>query len=181
MDAMQTEVLVLGAGPGGYAAAFFAADHGKKVTLVEMDERLGGVCLNRGCIPSKALLHVAKLVDETRESGEIRGVTFAEPKIELAKLREWKMSVITKLSGGITQLAKGRGVEVVHGRGYFEDSNTLRVETAKGQQFIKFKKAILAVGSKPAMPAAFDLGNKRIMDSTGALELEELPKKLLVV
>jgi dihydrolipoamide dehydrogenase len=181
MEAKQTEVLVLGAGPGGYAAAFFAADQGKKVTLVEMDERLGGVCLNRGCIPSKALLHVAKLVDETRESGAIRGVTFAEPKIDLAKLREWKMSVITKLSGGITQLAKSRGVEVVHGRGYFEDSQTLRVETPKGQQFIKFQKAILAVGSKPSLPAAFDLGNKRIMDSTGALELEELPKKLLVV
>lgn len=181
MDPIQAELLVLGAGPGGYAAAFFAADHGKKVILVEQDERLGGVCLNRGCIPSKALLHVAKLMDETRESGALRGVSFSEPKVDLNKLREWKMSVITKLSGGITQLAKSRGVEVIYGRGYFEDSQTLRVETKQGQKFIRFQKVILAVGSKPALPAAFDLGNKRIMDSTGALELEEIPKKLLVV
>ncbi|MCA9396018.1 MAG: NAD(P)/FAD-dependent oxidoreductase, partial [Candidatus Omnitrophica bacterium] len=181
MDAIQTEVLVVGAGPGGYAAAFYAADLGKKVILVEKDERLGGVCLNRGCIPSKALLHVSKQIEEAKESGEMRGVHFESPKIELDKLRSWKESVIDKLSGGIKSLAKAKGVEVLSGRGIFEDSSTLRVETKNGQKFIHFEKAIIAVGSQPAMPKAFDLGNERIMTSTGALHLTEVPKKLLVV
>lgn len=181
MDTIQTEVLVVGAGPGGYAAAFYAADLGKKVILVEKDERLGGVCLNRGCIPSKALLHVSKQIEEAKDSGEMRGVHFPSPKIELDKLRAWKESVIDKLSGGIKGLAKAKGVEVLAGRGYFEDSSTLRVETKNGQKFVHFEKAIIAVGSQPAMPKAFDLGNERIMTSTGALQLNEVPAKLLVV
>ncbi len=180
MSEMNTDVVVIGAGPGGYAAAFAAADKGHKVILVDKGKNLGGVCLNRGCIPSKALLHATKLIKEAKES-EFRGIIFAEPKVDLKKMKEWKESIIEKLSQGIGFIAKQRNVEVLNGRGYFEDSNTIRVETEKGQQFVKFKKAIVAVGSKPAMPKAFDLGNKRIMTSTEALEIEDVPKDLLVV
>ncbi|MBI1977295.1 MAG: dihydrolipoyl dehydrogenase [Candidatus Omnitrophica bacterium] len=180
MNPIKTDMAVVGGGPGGYAAAFYAADKGKKVILVEADERLGGVCLNRGCIPSKAYLHVTKLVSEARDS-EHRGITFGEPKIDLAKLRAWKDSILEKLSQGISSVAQRRGVEVMYGRGHFEDSKTLRVETENGQKFIAYDKAIIAVGSKPALPSAFDLGNKRIMTSTEALELEEIPNDLLVV
>ena len=180
MDPITTEVVVIGAGPGGYAAAFYAADLGKKVILVERDKRLGGVCLNSGCIPSKALLHATHALAAADE-GAHRGITFAKPTLELDKLRAWKESILIKLGGGIAQLAKMRNVQVVTGRGYFEDSNTLRVESEQGNQFIKFEQAILAVGSKPAMPKAFDLGNPRVMTSTEALEIEEIPAKLLVI
>lgn len=180
MDAIKTEIVVMGAGPGGYAAAFYAADMGKKVLLVEQEKRLGGVCLNRGCIPSKALLHASKMIGEARESAK-RGIVFTEPKLELEKLRAWKESILTKLSGGVAQLAQRRGVQVLQGRAVFEDSSTIRVETDKGQQFVQFEKAIVAVGSRPAIPKAFDLGNPRIMTSTEALEVEEVPEKLLVV
>jgi dihydrolipoamide dehydrogenase len=180
MDPIKTDIVVMGAGPGGYAAAFYAADLGKKVVMVEQDKRLGGVCLNRGCIPSKAFLHAAKVMIEARESAH-RGITFGEPKMELDKLRAWKESILTKLSGGIAQLAQRRGVQVLSGRAVFEDSKSIRVETEKGQQFVQFDKAIVAVGSRPAIPKAFDLGNPRIMTSTEALEVEEIPEKLLVV
>jgi dihydrolipoamide dehydrogenase len=180
MDPHKTQIVVVGAGPGGYAAAFYAADLGKKVILVERDQRLGGVCLNRGCIPSKALLHAAHIITSARES-EHRGIVFANPTIDLAKLRAWKESVVAKLAGGVAQLAKLRGVEVIRGRGYFEDSHTLRVETEEGQQFINYEQAIIAVGSKSAMPKAFDLGNPRIMTSREALEIEDIPENLLVV
>jgi len=180
MESIKTEIVVLGAGPGGYAAAFYAADKGKKVLLVEMDKRLGGVCLNRGCIPSKALLHAAQLISEARES-EHRGITFGTPKIDLGKLRTWKDSIIEKLSGGISSLAKMRNVEVLYGRGYFEDSKTLRVETSEGQKFVTYDAAIIAVGSKSAMPKAFDLGNPRIMTSREALEVPDVPGTLLIV
>jgi len=180
MESIKTEIVVLGAGPGGYAAAFYAADKGKKVLLVEMDKRLGGVCLNRGCIPSKALLHAAQLITEARES-EHRGITFGAPKIDLGKLRTWKDTIIEKLSGGITSLAKLRNVEVLYGRGYFEDSKTLRVETSEGQRFVTYDAAIIAVGSKSAMPKAFDLGNPRIMTSREALEVPDVPGTLLIV
>ncbi len=180
IEPIQTEIVVLGAGPGGYAAAFYAADRGKKVILVEQDERLGGVCLNAGCIPSKALLHATELIRESDESAK-RGITFAKPEIKLDHLRAWKDSILQKLSAGVRGLADRRGVVVLHGRGHFEDSQTLRVETADGQQFIRYQTAILAVGSKPVIPPAFDLGNKRIMTSTEALELEEIPENLLVV
>jgi dihydrolipoamide dehydrogenase len=180
MDPIQTDIVVLGGGPGGYAAAFYAADLGKKVVMIERDPRLGGVCLNRGCIPSKALLNASHTISAARES-EHRGIHFGAPTVDVNKLRAWKDSIIAKLSGGITQLAKGRGVQVIHGRGYFEDSQTLRVETGDGQQFIKFQQAIVAVGSRAAMPKAFDLGNPRIMTSTEALELEDIPENLLVV
>jgi dihydrolipoamide dehydrogenase len=180
MDPIQTEILVIGGGPGGYAAAFYAADLGKKVVMVERDPRLGGVCLNRGCIPSKALLNAAHTISAAKES-EHRGITFGSPTIDVAKLRAWKDSILTKLSGGVAQLAKIRGVQVIHGRGYFEDSQTVRVETEQGQQFIKYEHAIVAVGSRAAMPKAFDLGNPRIMTSTEALEIEDIPENLLVV
>lgn len=180
MPKMKTEVVVLGAGPGGYAAAFYAADKGKKVILVEQEKRLGGVCLNSGCIPSKAFLHAAKLITEAKESAH-RGITFADPKIDIEKTRAWKESVLDKLGGGIKMLADKRGVQVLNGRGIFEDSKTLRVETADGQKFIEFDNAIIAVGSVPALPAVFDLGNKRIMTSTAALAFEEIPDNLLVI
>ena len=180
MEPIRTEIVVVGAGPGGYAAAFYAADLGKKVILVERDKRLGGVCLNRGCIPSKALLHATHLITAAKES-ELRGIRFGAPTIDLAKLRAWKESILAKLSGGIAQLAKLRGVEVWNGRGHFEDSRALRVETEQGQKFIHYEKAIVAVGSKSAMPKSFDLGNPRIMTSREALEVEEIPENLLVV
>lgn len=177
---IKTDVVVIGAGPGGYAAAFYAADKGKKVILVEQDKRLGGVCMNRGCIPSKALLHVSKLITEAKESS-FRGVTFAPPQINLDKMRQWKESILDKLGQGIRSLGQARKVEIINGRAHFEDSETLRVETEKGQTFIKYEKAIIATGSKPAIPKAFDLGNPRIMTSTEALELPEIPQTLLVV
>lgn len=180
MNSLKADLVVIGGGPGGYAAAFYAADLGKKVILVEQDKRLGGVCLNRGCIPSKALLHATKLLKEAKESS-FRGISFSEPKIDLGKMRAWKESILSKLSQGIQGLANRRNVEVLHGRGYFDDSSTLRVETAQGQKFISFENAIIAVGSKPALPAAFDLGNPRVMTSTEALELEDIPEKLLIV
>ena len=180
METIKTDIVVVGAGPGGYAAAFYAADRGKKVILVEQDKRLGGVCLNRGCIPSKALLNAAKIIQEARES-EVRGIHFGTPKLDIAKMRAWKDSIIDKLSQGIAGLARSRGVQVMSGRGHFEDSNMLRVETADGQKFVSYDKAIIAVGSQPALPNAFDLGNKRVMTSTEALEIEEVPEELLVV
>ena len=180
MDPMSTEIVVLGAGPGGYAAAFYAADRGKKVTLVEQNPRLGGICLNVGCIPSKALLHAAAVLRDAQEASRW-GIEFGPAKVDLDKLRSWKESILDKLGQGIAGLAKQRGVQVVHGRGHFEDSQTLRVETSEGQRFIRYEKAIIAVGSKPAMPNAFDLGNKRVMTSTEALELPDVPRDLLVV
>ena len=180
MDSIKTEIVVVGAGPGGYAAAFYAADLGKKVILIEREKKLGGVCLNRGCIPSKALLYATHQIVNSRESAH-RGITFAEPKIEVDKLREWKGSIIEKLAGGVASLAKMRGVTVITGRAYFEGSNKLRVETEQGQQFVEYEKAILAVGSAPAMPKAFDLGNPRVMTSTEALEVTDIPENLLII
>ena len=180
MKQTKTDIVVVGAGPGGYAAAFYAADKGKKVMMVEQEKRLGGVCLNRGCIPSKAYLHAAKLISEAEESG-FRGIHFAKPTIDVGQMRSWKETILDKLAGGITVLAQRRGVDVIIGRGYFEDSRTLRVETEKGQQFLGYDAAIVATGSKASMPAVFDLGNKRIMTSTEALEVEEIPERLLIV
>ncbi len=180
MEPIKTELVVVGAGPGGYAAAFYAADLGKKVVLIERDARLGGVCLNRGCIPSKALLNATHQITAAKESAA-RGIAFEPPKIDLAKLRSWKDSVLAKLSSGLATLAEKRGVMVLRGRGHFEGSQSLRVETEQGQQFVHFENAIIAVGTKPAMPKAFDLGNPRVMTSTEALEVEDIPENLLVV
>lgn len=180
MNQLETEIVVVGGGPGGYAAAFYAADLGKQVTLVERDDRLGGVCMNRGCIPSKALLHATHGIVSARESAK-RGISFGEPQIDLAKLRDWKNGILTRLAGGLKMLAEKRGVKVIHARGYFDNSQTLRIETDQGQQFLKFQNAIVAVGSRPAMPKVFDLGNPRVMTSTEALEVEEIPENLLVI
>ncbi len=180
MDPITTDVVVIGAGPGGYAAAFYAADLGKKVVLIERDPRLGGVCMNRGCIPSKALLNAAHAIEVARESAR-RGISFGPATIDLIQLRTWKNSILEKLGQGIASLAKMRNVTVLHGRAHFEDSSTLRVEMPAGQQFITFDKAIVAVGSRPAMPSAFDLGNPRVMTSTEALEVPDIPENLLVI
>jgi dihydrolipoamide dehydrogenase len=180
MEPIQTDIVVVGAGPGGYAAAFYAADLGRKVLLVERDPRLGGVCMNRGCIPSKALLNASHMITAAKESAH-RGISFGEPTIDLDRLRAWKDGILEKLGSGIASLAKMRGVEVVHGRAHFEDSSTLRIETPAGQQYVKFQTAIIAAGSRPALPKAFDLGNPRVMTSTEALEIADIPAKLLVV
>ena len=182
---MHTPLVVLGGGPGGYAAAFFAADEGLEVTLVEMEPRLGGTCLLRGCIPSKALLHVARVIAEADELRGDWGVDFPQPKIEIDKVRARKEKVIATLSGGLKQLAKRRNVKVITGKGIFENSTTLRIEgndpsIPEGGK-LTFDKCILATGSLPAMPAAFNIGSDRVMDSTGALELKDIPENLLVI
>lgn len=180
---MQTQLAVLGGGPGGYAAAFLAADLGMEVTLIEAEPRLGGTCLLKGCIPSKALLHVARAIGETREMAEW-GVAFASPIIDVAALRARKEKVIQTLSGGLKQLAKQRKVRVVQARGVFEDSQTLYLTgegVTAGDERLTFEHCILAVGSIPTRPAAFDLPTDRVMDSTGALELRDVPESLLVI
>jgi dihydrolipoamide dehydrogenase len=180
METIQADIAVIGAGPGGYTAAFYAAALGKKVILIEQEKRLGGVCLNRGCIPSKALLHLAKLISETAESGKC-GVTFAKPVIHLDQLRAWKDSVLEKLGTGIANLAGRRGVQVITGHAVFEGPKILRVETLEGPQQIQFGKTIIAVGSRAALPSIFDIKDARVMTSTEALALQDIPKKLLVV
>ena len=180
---MHTQLLVLGGGPGGYAAAFLAADFGMRVTIVDEQPRLGGVCLVKGCIPSKALLHVAKVISESREMAEW-GVRFGEPQVDLDAMRERKQKVVDTLSGGLKSLAKRRGVEVVHARGVFEDSTRMRLEGGDAEHSyncITFEHCIIATGSSPTMPKAFALDTDRVMDSTGALELPDVPRRLLVV
>jgi dihydrolipoamide dehydrogenase len=174
-------VVVVGGGPGGYPAAFEAAALGLKVVLVDEDVKPGGVCLHRGCIPSKALLHVAKLIQEAREAAEI-GIGFSEPKIDLDKLRGFKEKVVGQLTGGIEQLAKGRGVKLIRGRGTFLSSDTLEVVRHDGErEELQFEYAIVATGSRPTMPPVFQVDDERVMDSTGALELPDVPERLLVV
>ena len=182
---MHTQLAVLGGGPGGYAAAFLAADEGLEVTLVEAESRLGGTCLLRGCIPSKALLHVAKVIDEAEELSSDWGVEYPAPKIDIDKVRARKEKVISTLSGGLQQLAKRRKVNVIHARGSFENSTTLRLEGDDASipegGTLTFDNIILATGSMPAMPPAFNIGSPRVMDSTGALELADIPDSLLVI
>ncbi len=177
---IHTEVLVLGAGPGGYTAAFRAADLGKKVVLVERYPTLGGVCLNVGCIPSKALLHVAKVITDADEAAHT-GITFGKPGIDIDKLRAWKSGVVGKLTKGLSGLAKQRKVQVVTGRGEFASPNTIKVETAEGVKTIAFENCIIAAGSQVSRIPGFPYDDKRIIDSTGALELADIPKRLLVV
>ena len=179
-DARDTQLLVIGGGPGGYPAALHAADHGMQVTLVDQDPKLGGVCLNRGCIPSKALLHVAKLLHETREAAEW-GLAFEEPQVDLDKLRAFvQQKVVGKLTGGIGQLTKGRGVDVVKGHATFTGPNEVQV-SGDTPQTIRFKNCIIATGSVPAVPKAWQLGDDRVMDSTGALLIPDIPKTMLVI
>ncbi|MCP4785742.1 MAG: dihydrolipoyl dehydrogenase [Fuerstiella sp.] len=177
----HAQLVVLGGGPGGYPAAFAAADHGMQVVLVDEGKRPGGVCLNRGCIPSKALLHVAKLINESREAADW-GVTFQPPEIDLDKLRGFKENVIGSLCGGIEGLCKARGVELIKARGSFTDSSTLELKSADGDvSTVSFDKCVVAIGSVPTMPSFFDIGDDRVMNSTGALELKDVPQRLLVV
>jgi len=174
------DVLVIGAGPGGYSAAFRAADLGLRTILIERYESLGGVCLNVGCIPSKALLHAAKVIDEAEFFAD-HGIQFGKPEINLEKLESWKSSVVGKLTGGLVGLAKQRQVEVVTGAAQFIDDHQVRVATADGERTIRFNNGIIAAGSRPIAPPGFDLDHPRIMDSTDALKLEEVPKRMLVV
>ena len=177
---MQTEVIVLGSGPGGYTAAFRAADLGKKVVLIERYESLGGVCLNVGCIPSKALLHAAKVMDEAQDMAN-HGIEFGKPKLDIKKLAAWKSSVVNKLTGGLKMLAKQRKVDVVHGVGQFIGTHEIEVTKADGsKEVIKFENAIIAAGSRP-VKLPFLPDDERIIDSTGALELKETKGKMLVL
>lgn len=177
---LHAEVLVLGSGPGGYTAAFRAADLGKTVVMVERYDSIGGVCLNVGCIPSKALLHTAQIVTEAQEMAE-HGVVFSKPKIDNNKLRDFKNDVIGKLTGGLAQLARQRKVQIVTGYGRFTSASTIEVEGKDGQQVISFDHAIIAAGSSVTKLPFIPWDDPRVMDSTDALELEELPKRMLVV
>ncbi len=176
----HAEVLVLGAGPGGYTAAFRAADLGKKTILVERYPELGGVCLNVGCIPSKALLHAAKVIAEARDMA-VHGVEFGEPKIDLDKLRGWKNAIVGRLNKGLAGLAKQRRVEVVQGRGEFVGPNNLVVVGDNGVTAVSFDHAIVAAGSSSIMLPGTPSDHPRIIDSTGALKLKEIPQRLLVI
>jgi dihydrolipoamide dehydrogenase len=178
---IHAEVLVLGAGPGGYTAAFRAADLGKSVVLVDREERLGGVCLNIGCIPSKALLHAARVIAETKEMAEY-GLSFGEPQIDIDKLRGWKDSVVKRLTGGLAGLAKQRKVEVVRGTGTFTSMNQISVTADDGSvKTVSFEQAIIAAGSEPMTLPFIPNDDPRVIDSTGALDLDGVPQRLLVL
>ena len=177
---IHAEVVVLGSGPGGYTAAFRAADLGKKVVMIEKDPYLGGVCLNIGCIPSKALLHVAKVITEAEEMGA-HGVTFSKPKVNLDELREFKNSVVNQLTGGLKGLSKGRKVEVVQGYGKFTGPNMIEVQGDDGVKTVSFDQCIIAAGSEPVNLPFIPHDDERVIDSTGALELKDIPKRMLVL
>lgn len=177
---MKTEVLVLGGGPGGYTAAFRAADLGKQVTLVERYPVLGGVCLNVGCIPSKALLHVAAVLNEANEINPA-GISFAEPNIDLEQLRNWKNNISSQLTAGLAALAKQRNVTIVKGIGRFISDTQVQVEDGDDTQTIEFEQVIIAVGSQPVKIPSFPNDDPRMMDSTDALNLQSIPKKLLII
>ncbi len=177
---IHTKVLVLGAGPGGYSAAFRAADLGMDTVLVERYSTLGGVCLNVGCIPSKALLHTAEVINEVAEL-EVMGVRYTQPKIDLDKMRIGKDKVVAKLTGGLAALAKQRKVQVVNGVGQFESPRTLTVQTDDGLKRIEFEQCIIAAGSRPVQIPGFPNDDPRLIDSTGALALEDIPKRMLII
>lgn len=176
---IQTEVVVLGSGPGGYSAAFRAADLGKKVVLIERYDNIGGVCLNVGCIPSKALLHAAKVIDDSEDMADL-GVRFAKPEIDITKLRGWKDGVVKKLTGGLKMMAKQRKVDIVTGYGEFVNSNEIAVVNGDDKTVVKFDNAVIAAGSKP-VKLPFIPEDPRIFDSTGALQLEHTKGDLLVL
>ncbi|NUQ64091.1 MAG: dihydrolipoyl dehydrogenase [Pirellulales bacterium] len=181
---MDTQLAVIGGGPGGYAAAFLAADLGLQATIVDLEERLGGVCLLRGCIPSKALLHVAKAMAEARHLGEW-GIQFGDPKIDVGAVRSRKEKVIAALTGGLKQIAQKRNVRVVRARAVFESSDTLQLQPVDGKPIeddrLRFDHCILATGSSSAAVPGLDLPSRRLMDSTAALDLPDVPESLLVI
>ncbi|HSR67577.1 MAG TPA: dihydrolipoyl dehydrogenase [Acidobacteriota bacterium] len=181
-ETLEFDVVVLGGGPGGYAAAFRAADHGLKTAVVELREKPGGVCVYEGCIPSKALLHISELINEAKHAGEVFGVEFGKPKIDIDKVREFKDKVVTQMTGGAQQLAKSRKVEWILGRGSFKSSDVLAVEDEEGKtREVKYKHCIVATGSRSAMVPGIELESDRLMTSKEALELADVPKTLLVV
>ncbi len=175
-------VAVIGGGPGGYAAAFLAADLGMKVTLIDPEANPGGVCLYRGCIPSKALLHVAKLLEESKHAKNW-GIEFAEPKIDLSKLRGWKEGVVKKLTGGLGQLCKQRSVQFVQGKAAFVNGTTLKITktAAGGEETMTFDRIVIATGSRPSVIPTLKIDSPRLIDSTGALDLQDIPTTLLVI
>src|SRR6516162_5840230 len=175
-----TQLAVIGGGPGGYAAAFLAADLGMQVVLIDPEPNPGGVCLYRGCIPSKALLHVAKVLTESHEAARW-GIEFSEPKVKLEKLRAWKESVVQRLTGGLGQLSKQRHVRYVRGEASFIDAWNLRIKKPEGEEQLGFSHAIVATGSRPAALPGISLSSPRILDSTSALEIQDIPKTMLVV
>ena len=177
---IHADVVVLGAGPGGYTAAFRAADLGKKVVLIERYPTLGGVCLNVGCIPSKALLHAAKVITEAEEM-EAQGIVFGKPLVDIDKLRTWKESVISKLTKGLKALAKQRQVEVIHGTGKFLTTHQIQVETPEGRKTVSFDHCIIAAGSSVARIPGFPYDDPRLIDSTGALQLTDVPQRMLII
>lgn len=180
-DNQNLHIAVIGGGPGGYAAAFLAADLGMKVTLIDAEPNPGGVCLYRGCIPSKALLHVAKLINESQHAKNW-GIEFGEPKIDVDRLRGFKEGVVKKLTGGLGQLSKQRKVTYIQGKAAFENSTTLRItKTGGGEETVTADRVIIATGSRPAVIPTLKLDTRRMMDSTSALDLAEVPKTLLVV
>src|SRR6187399_2542841 len=177
----STQLVVIGGGPGGYAAAFLAADLGLSTTLVDPELNPGGVCVYRGCIPSKALLHVAKLIDESRHA-KAWGIEFTEPKIDLDKLREFKNNVVKRLTTGTGQLGKARKVNYIQGFAELLDAKSLKIAKTDGsEETLTFEHCILATGSTPAIPPTLKVDDPRVMDSTGALDLPDIPKSLLVV
>ncbi|MGB5530348.1 MAG: NAD(P)/FAD-dependent oxidoreductase, partial [Ignavibacteriaceae bacterium] len=181
MGTEKINIAVIGAGPGGYAAAFLAADLGMNVTLIDKEKNPGGVCLYRGCIPSKALLHVAKLLNETEEAKNW-GIEFGKPNIDLDKLREWKEKVVDKLTGGVGSVAKFRKVNYIQGTATFKNSTTLLVDKKEsGKEELTFHKIIIATGSRIATIPSLDIKSKRILNSTSALDLPAIPKSLLVI
>lgn len=178
---LKTEVAVIGGGPGGYAAAFLAADMGMNVTLINNEVNPGGVCLYRGCIPSKALLHIAKLIGEANEAKDW-GVEFGKPKIDLDKLRDFKDNVVNKLTGGLGQLSKQRKINYIRGKASFVNSSTVIIDKHDGgKEELTYEHAILATGSVPTKIPSLSIDSERVMDSTGALELKDIPKKFLVI
>lgn len=182
---MRTSLVVLGGGPGGYAAAFLAADQGHDVVLVDAEKQLGGTCLLRGCIPSKSLLHLARVMGEIDELAENWGVDYGSPRIDLQKIRNHQQELITRLSGGLQQLAKRRQVRVIQARGRFQDSHTIQLESEDeslgDDRSLSFDHCILATGSRPACPPSLAIDSPRVMDSRSALELAEIPERLLVI
>jgi dihydrolipoamide dehydrogenase len=180
MATVSTQVAVIGAGPGGYAAAFYAADLGMQVTLIDEEKNPGGVCLYRGCIPSKALLHVAKVIDEAKHAAKW-GVAFGEPKVDVDTLRGFKQGVVDKLTGGVGQVARMRKVNYLQGRATLTSGRSMKVATANGETELQFGHCILATGSSPARIPTLSIDSPRMMDSTSALDLPDVPKKLLVI
>ena len=177
---IAAQVVVLGAGPGGYTAAFRAADLGLDTVLIERYPTLGGVCLNVGCIPSKALLHTADVMMEVRAMAA-HGVSYGEAEVDISRLRAWKDSIVQRLTKGLAGLAKQRKIRVIYGDGQFASGHEISVKTAAGTQIVRFEKAIIAVGSQATQVPVFPNDNPRLMDSTDALQLEEIPRRMLII